>query len=209
MAASTPAPWERQPGESTKAFAAFQIYLNLGYDRTYKGAYRAYSGRPDWDGDIASMVYFHKWTKAGIGWVKRADAYDEHMESIAQEAKEEHLRATATEWAERYERMREAEYEASMAILERAKEMLAGPLYVQVSTKTAITQYGVDPGSLPEGAESVVIVPARWNMADAISYAKAASGLARLAIGSETGEKQTEDDTSKQTMMIGGKVIEF
>ena len=74
-------PWNAQPGESPKAFAAFQIYLNLGPGRSFQAAWRQYVGRPD---ALAANVpgYFADWSRKNR-WGDRARAWDIHAQELA------------------------------------------------------------------------------------------------------------------------------
>ena len=61
--------WERQPGETPKAYQAFVVYRDLGRDRSqYKAAKKL--GK--------SAVLLHRWS-VKYGWVKRVDIYDEYL----------------------------------------------------------------------------------------------------------------------------------
>jgi hypothetical protein len=60
--------WERQPGESTKAWAAFCTYRDLGKSRGIRGAAAAIGKAPR---------QLDTWSSK-FGWVKRAAAFDSH-----------------------------------------------------------------------------------------------------------------------------------
>lgn len=70
------APWERQPGETEKAYEAFLIFKNLGPGRTFK----AVSDRLQ-----KSYTLIRRWKERG-NWESRAAEYDrenERKEQIA------------------------------------------------------------------------------------------------------------------------------
>jgi len=67
-------PWDRQEGETSKAYAAFVAYLELGPERSIDAAFRQQNGsrkaagRPFW---------WHRWSSKW-SWVARAEAFDHH-----------------------------------------------------------------------------------------------------------------------------------
>jgi hypothetical protein len=78
-------PYERQPGESSKAFAAFVAFRDMGPDRSVLKAYRQKTGKKQarqpgglWNG----------WATAH-DWHRRAEAWDRHLDQQAREAHEQ------------------------------------------------------------------------------------------------------------------------
>jgi len=72
--------WERQPGESTKAYAAFCVYRDLGTERSLEKA-----------GQMLDKPRTRKWLgewSAKYKWVERAKAYDDYIEKRKREEKE-------------------------------------------------------------------------------------------------------------------------
>jgi len=64
--------WERQPGESTKAYAAFCAYRDLGPERSIEKA-----------GQMLDKPRSKKWLgewSSKYHWVERARAYDDYIE---------------------------------------------------------------------------------------------------------------------------------
>jgi len=102
-------PWERQPGESEQAWEAFQLYRDIGTDRTYMGV----AERLHKSGQIMRR-WAHRWM-----WEDRVLAWDNHLDEIARQEIEkgriamvkrhiklaEHLQAVAAsqinEWAQK------------------------------------------------------------------------------------------------------------
>jgi hypothetical protein len=79
-------PWERQPGESSKAFSAFQIYLNMGIDRSIRKAVaQLVEAEGPWASDLAKARRFFSRRDALEGWsvrwhwVERVEAYDDEL----------------------------------------------------------------------------------------------------------------------------------
>lgn len=64
-------PWERQPGEGARAFAAFQVYRDMG--PTERSLRQLVARR------IAERKTIHRWS-AQNGWVSRSAAYDAMLE---------------------------------------------------------------------------------------------------------------------------------
>lgn len=70
------APWERQPGETIKAFEAFSVYRDLGVNRSIEKAGKALG---------KSRVTLEPWS-AKFLWVKRAAAWDAEQDRVARQA---------------------------------------------------------------------------------------------------------------------------
>jgi hypothetical protein len=77
-----PQPWEHQPGESPRAFAAFCAYRNLGPLRSLRAAAEAFYGRLS-----ASVVRQMQTWSGTFNWVERSDAWDLHLDAEARQAK--------------------------------------------------------------------------------------------------------------------------
>jgi hypothetical protein len=84
-------PWERQPGEPDRAFAAFCLYRDAGAaDRSLDGVGRQVHGTRAGRKRGATGRVQH-WS-ARWSWVARARAYDAHQDRLAREAREEAVR---------------------------------------------------------------------------------------------------------------------
>lgn len=66
-------PWERQPGETAKAFEAFCIYLNMGAERGLRKVGQELG---------KSRALIERWS-ATYKWVDRAAAYDSDVQKRA------------------------------------------------------------------------------------------------------------------------------
>jgi hypothetical protein len=75
-------PWERQPGESEKAFEAFSLYLNMGADRTITAVVKQLE---------KSRSLIDRW-KARWEWSDRVREYDNDKERQARKEAEKGLR---------------------------------------------------------------------------------------------------------------------
>lgn len=120
----TPAtkPWERQPGESAKAYAAARIYFELGTVRSLGGV-----------GEVLGKGTRHlkEWSSRWR-WVARAAAYDDHLNHIQREAREAAIKAESEEetrvWLERRRQTRDAEWQAAQAMRDLFARLLEVPL---------------------------------------------------------------------------------
>jgi hypothetical protein len=95
MSEPSPAPWEQQPGETPRAYAAFCVFRDLGPRRTLAAAAAAYYQRTA--GSLERQV--DKWSSA-FRWVERAAAWDRHLDAEGRAAQE----AARKEMAERHVR---------------------------------------------------------------------------------------------------------
>ncbi len=86
-------PWDRQEGETAKAFEAFECYRMLGPDRTLQAAWERYYTRPGRrrerrgkGKEEASQFpgYWGKWARAWQ-WRERAAAWDEEVAALARD----------------------------------------------------------------------------------------------------------------------------
>jgi len=77
-----PSPWEHQPGESSRAFAAFCAYRDLGPFRSLRAAAEAFYGRLS-----ASVVRQLQTWSGTFKWVERSDAWDRYLDAEARQAK--------------------------------------------------------------------------------------------------------------------------
>lgn len=72
--------WERQPGETAKAYNAFCVYRDLGPGRSLEKAAQALG--------LKSRKYFSNW-HARHNWVARAEAYDMYIEKLKRQEHEQ------------------------------------------------------------------------------------------------------------------------
>lgn len=108
-----PAPWERQPGEPARAYAAFCIYRDLPpSERSLRAvADRLYGVKPDAKRRrVPGQI--HQWSTRWR-WVERAAAWDDEQDRRAREAQ---LRAVRE--------MRERHIREAMALQQKALQRL-------------------------------------------------------------------------------------
>lgn len=106
--------FERQPRETSKAFAAFQEYLAMGPERSLSGV-GAKLGK--------SKVMMEKWSRK-YDWPARVAAHGAHLALVEREAAEAVARAKGVDWAARYAELRESEWRARNELVELAWEVV-------------------------------------------------------------------------------------
>lgn len=111
MTVPAPPPWERQPGESTRAFLGFATYRDLGAARSLVEAARAL-GR--------NRVTLSDWSITH-GWVARTDAWDAEQDRVVRAAQT----AEVKRMAERHARQAQLAQQAAMAPLQAVLERIA------------------------------------------------------------------------------------
>jgi hypothetical protein len=72
--------WERQPGETSKAFKCFCFYKELGVERTVEKALAEGRKRGIKKGQKPSV--WRKWS-IQFRWVERCEAWDDYVEELA------------------------------------------------------------------------------------------------------------------------------
>ena len=109
-----PYPFEQQPKESHKAFAAFSLYLSLGPQRSLAAVGQKLG---------KSKVVIERWS-AKFGWLSRVQAHAAHMAIVEREATEALARASAVEWGKRQQDVRQEEWEIHAECIRAGKEGL-------------------------------------------------------------------------------------
>jgi hypothetical protein len=122
----TPLPYERQPGESTKAYAAFCIYRDLGPNRGLREACRQFYGE-----GRANLAQLDTWSSRW-NWVSRAKAWDDELDRVNREAQAKARR----DMAERHAKV-------GMALQDKAIRRLAAMQPDELSTAD-MTRYLIE-----------------------------------------------------------------
>ena len=104
-------PFEQQPKESDKAFAAFSLYLSLGPQRSTAAVARKLA---------KSEQLIRRWS-AKYDWLDRVKAHGAHLAVAEREAAEALARAKGVDWVKRQEEQREEEWTARCQVLELAR----------------------------------------------------------------------------------------
>lgn len=109
-----PLPFEQQPKESNKAFAAFSLYLSLGPQRSLVEVAQKLSKS---EGLIA------RWSRK-FDWPARVAAYGAHLAMIEREAIESLAREKAVAWDKVIEAVKIAEWQRHKRLLALADEVI-------------------------------------------------------------------------------------
>ncbi len=177
-------PWDRQPGEKPKPWAAFRIYRDLGKGRSQDLAYCRSKGLPD--GSKTAPGFYSEWSSAN-DWTVRAAAYDAHLDAIAQEAAEKATAAQAAENARLREAAKADELAVADELVARARAMMNFPLQRQ--------ERSVD-------GTQVTIEPVKWHQGHVATYLELASKLRRLALGMETDRAKIDVEIDRELEAI-------
>ena len=108
-----PFPFEKQPRESAKAFAAFSLYLSQGAERSTREVGKQLG---------KSEGLIERWA-AKFDWRSRVAAHGAHLAIVEREAIEAAARGKAAEWSSREQKLRETEWrlhERAIAAAEKA-----------------------------------------------------------------------------------------
>jgi hypothetical protein len=109
-----PLPFEQQPRESAKAFAAFSLYLSLGAERSTAAVAKKLA---------KSEQLVRRWS-AKFGWTDRVAAHGAHLAIVEREAVEAAARGKAAEWEKREQQLRETEWTMHERAIAAAKRGL-------------------------------------------------------------------------------------
>lgn len=108
--------FNRLPGETTKAYAAFRIFLKLGSERSVRKAARKRN---------KGVTVVAEWSSK-YQWTERAAAFDEHVARIEQAAMDKQAQADAQKWADRLNAHRERRFHIGTLMLDTAEKLLKG-----------------------------------------------------------------------------------
>ena len=106
--------FEQQPRESSKAFAAFSLYLNLGPQRSTAEVAKKLA---------KSEQLIRRWS-AKFAWTDRVASHGAHLAIIEREAVEAVARGKAAEWEKRETQLRETEWSMHERAIAAAKRGL-------------------------------------------------------------------------------------
>ena len=109
-----PLPFDQQPNESTKAFAAFSEYLNMGAERSLAAVGKRLG---------KSEGLMERWS-ARFDWPGRVRAHEAHLATVERLATEAVARGKSAEWLARQVEQREEEWKARNEALDLAREAI-------------------------------------------------------------------------------------
>jgi hypothetical protein len=162
--------WERQPGETSRAYEAFSAYRDLGSARSLAKVGQLLG---------KSTGLMERWS-AAHSWVDRVAALEARDAMLRREAVEEYLAAQAEDHAEREGRIAEKLLEIRERAADQALSIVRWPLSEQRILRED-----------KDGNETTVIVtPSKWSKSTAI-------GMARLAAGAVPGLAPEREDSGE------------
>jgi len=109
-----PLPFEQQPRESAKAFAAFSLYLSLGAERSTAAVAK----------ELAKSEQLVRRWSAKFGWTDRVAAHAAHLAVVERGAIEAAARGKAAEWEKRKQDLLETEWAMHERAIAAAKRGL-------------------------------------------------------------------------------------
>lgn len=180
--------WGRQENESARAFQAFEVYRDLGVERSLVKVGQTLG---------KSRALIERWS-VQHDWVNRVEALADRDEMLRREAVEAHVREGAEDRGKREAALLERGLEARERAMEKAMTMLAWPL---------AEQRRVEEG--PDGeAVTYVFSPAKWSMGTAVTYFQMATGSASPSDAAEPEEEfdfegWTEEEISDFIQLSG------
>jgi hypothetical protein len=172
-----PPPWERQPGESARAFRAFAIYRDAGPSRSLDkvglevSPPRVPAGEGQPGRKRGSTGRIREWCRR-YAWVERAKSYDDHLAKLERTAKFRAAAESAEEWARRRQEAARDNWERSRRLAALADTMLAFPVAEEEIEET-------DDRGRPV---RVTRRPGRWTFQTAAVVAKTAAELSAAAL---------------------------
>ena len=113
-AATMPLPFEQQPRESAKAFAAFKIYLELGPERSLPAVAEKCKKHVSIMGRWSSRCH----------WAERVAAHAAHLAAVERQAIEGLAVEKAVEWNKVHEAVKIAEWQRHKKLIALADDML-------------------------------------------------------------------------------------
>lgn len=170
--------YERQEGETPKAWEAFKVYRDLGSTRSLAKCAELYYGARK------NLAQLAKWS-AKNAWVERVQAYEDYKEMERREA------------IERYDRTRyQSEAEKDGEIQNRlrgVKEKLLGRL--ETMAEWPLEKRSIERGE--NGEEITNIYPARWSFHTVVKAIEVLDDSPdKLALTDPTGSKEYGQDTA-------------
>ncbi len=153
-------PYERARYESSKAFAAFSAYVDLGPSRSTEQV--AKKCRKSWG-------LIQRWC-ARYHWVERARTYDQERALVIRSAEQQQLSSDAERWSAARTDYRDHALNVGKRLMERAEQMLQFPLQKTVRSLDA------------DGHTTISVEPVRWRQSDIVSFVATADKMFRLAL---------------------------
>jgi len=159
-------PWERQPREGERAYAAFLAYRDLGPGRTHEATRQRLGKSPGY------LKPIERWS-ASWDWRRRAGAWEDHLQSERDKVAAEE----AAKWERRRLQALEEGWQLCRALRARLEQMLALPLEMPAVAPPEPAQEM--PEAIPDAIATPEAVkatagrgPTRWNYLTVARLAK-------------------------------------
>lgn len=141
--------FERQPGETARAFEAFCVYREGGAARSLVGTAQKLA---------KNSTTIKEWS-AKWAWVERAAAFDADVRRRADAAEDEALKRFAAKRAKQQMRFRDDQVKIGREMIAKGRQMLKHPLVTEIVTEeVAVTAEMVG----TKIAKVVHLHPTRW-----------------------------------------------
>jgi len=139
-------PFEQQPRESAKAFAAFSSYLSMGPERSLAMVAQKLG---------KSVGLVERWSRK-FDWSSRVQAHATHLAIVEREATEALARGKSAEWLKRQTEVREREWrlhEKCIAAAEKALDVFLAKetVYANLADISRILEVASKMGRLATG----------------------------------------------------------
>jgi hypothetical protein len=172
--------FEQQPRESTKAFAAFKTYFDLGPQRSLAQVAKAHG---------KSKTMIERWSRR-FDWPARVQAHAAHLAAVERQAIEGLALEKAVEWDKVHEAVKIAEWQRHKKLIALADEMLArweknkakcGTLegiarVLELATKLARLAAGMPTEVKEVNATMKATIDVEWDVAIRKAYGQAELG---------------------------------
>lgn len=175
-------PYDRQPNESTPAYAAFKAYLDMVPKRSTRDIARQLR---------KSATIVGRWSSRWQ-WQARLRAFDADQSECARAAMDAEAKFKAVEWSKREQSVREREWKLAEQLIAKANDMLAFPLAQKKTT---------------DGGKTVIINPTKWALSDVARMGDVASKLMRLSTGQATEKHEHRGDPNAPPVALGTVTI--
>ncbi len=165
-------PWERQQGETQRAYETFRRWLETEpvTERSYLGTYRAITGRTQ----VKNLPgYFRDWIQ-NHSWADRARQYDQFINRQRERVETAKRIKRQQQWEQRREQVADEGWELAEALIAKSKEILRAPTFEQTVTRESL-------GANGQVIQEITIKPGRFSIRDAGRLIEVADRLRRLA----------------------------
>jgi len=190
-------PWERQKGESDRAYSLFLIYRNQAVPRSTsalaRGEYVQGPDGPNPDNHPIPTEQKLREFSARWKWVDRSRSWDNWLQS----ARDREAAADARKWERRRIKALDEAYEDAQAIRAKLRLMLRFP----VADKRIERITKADGKTI----EEIHLHPVRWAARDMATFAKVVAEIEQGVIGAATSDPSSLSDRELDAILDAHK----